>query len=565
MSKNQPQQWKNAIFDTNLRNNSNSNTENQNIFALPKLITLSLIILLSFSLPSQAESFFAHFKLPPLHRTPPEDAASKYLKNAMVLKRLQHIPVKLTDIDGPTVYIENLRNAIKENVPLWPSSYKRVVFKGSKFSGLNRLIKKNSGTPVIIKINAPELQADETLVLSSNLFIDGNSTTVLPNDLEPAVLLTDGITHSGLKNIHFKNANHAIHLNNAEKILLSQLDLKQSTLGITITGASKYITLERLNITETNNSGLVIHGDSYHIWLHNNHISSGKSAKNEAAAVLLTDALISSNLYFALTNHQPISVQHILPVQPSPHHIIIENNIFNNNHAQGIYLDGANGVVIRRNEISSNDKEGLCLDFGSANNIITDNVISANGNRAYQSDSDLQHDLVLGFGRMSDGSAISKLPGIALDNAAQNMIIRNSITHNAGDGVKIVRSGFRNLIMFNSIIDNNSGHNSRFHFFGILLGSAGAEPEVVSNPNKSLDFYPSIENIIASNIIYGKHYSAILLDKDAAFNDVYDNVARQYVRMPLETASQSFNSIVGNSWDVEKKPGIRSWLKSLGR
>ncbi len=512
------------------------------------------LFFLTLQQPCYSESFFAHYKLPPIERAPTKSLASQYLNQAKVLKRLKQLPVSLSDIDTPETYTNILRKNIKNKLPAWPLVASKQTFKGNKVSELNKFMTKYKNNLTVFEIIAQELQADETLVLNSNHFIDGNNVTILAHHLKPTLLIPPSTSRAGVTDITFSKPTHAIHIESANGISLSQLTIKQATLGITISGKSQFISLDQLNIINSQNSGLVVNDNSHHIWLHNSNISNGQSAKNEGAALFISDAIIP-DLFISLVKHHPISTQPILfpQGQATPHHILIEYNTFKKNHAQGIYLDGGNGIVIRTNEISNNDKEGLCLDFGSANNIISENIFAANGNRAYQSDQDLEHDLVLGFGRMADGSAISKLPGIALDNAAQNFIIRNSILKNAGDGIKIVRSGFRNWIIFNSILDNNRGHNSHFHFFGILLGSAGAEPEVISDPEKPLDFFPPIENIIAGNIIYGQHYSAILIDKRAGFNDIYDNVARQFINMPLENASQSFNNTIGNSWNMEKR------------
>jgi len=223
-----------------------------------------------------------------------------------------------------------------------------------------------------------------------------------------------------------------------------------------------------------------------------------------------------------------------------------------------LYIDGGYGLVIQHNQIMHNDKEGMCLDFGAVNNIVMENVFEGNGYRARQTDDDLRHDLVLGFGRLADGSAVAKLPAISLDNAAQNLLLWNIVRDSAGDGIKIVRTGIRNLIMFNTLMDNNRGTNSRFHFFGVLLGSAGLEAEIDSS-NHPLDFLPAIENIVAGNLIYGAHWAGILLDREAAFNDIYDNMIRHYQHLPLESASTRFNSIVGNSWQTASP----NWLMSL--
>jgi len=540
-----------------------SGTESQQVI---NRFFCAILFFLIINQPGYSESFFAHYKLPPIEKASTKSRASRFLSQAMVLKRLKNLPVSLSDIDTPEIYINKLRNNIKKKTQVWPLNALKHTFKGSKLSELNRFMAKYESNLTVFEIITPELQADEPLVLSSNHFIDGNNVTILANNLKPALLIPPSTSHAGITSFTFSKPTHAIHIESANSIIFSRVNIKHATLGITISGKSQYISLEQIKITDGQNSGLVVNGNSHHVWLHNSNFSNGQSARNEGAALFISDAIVPDLFSSLVTHHHPISIQPILsPIpQPTPHHILIEHSIFNNNRAQGIYLDGGNGIIIRANEISNNDKEGLCLDFGSANNIISENIFSSNGNRAYQSDQDLEHDLVLGFGRMADESAISKLPGIALDNAAQNFIIRNTILKNAGDGVKIVRSGFRNWIMFNSILDNNKGHNSRFHFFGILLGAAGAEPEVISDPNKPLDFFPPIENIVAGNIIYGQHYSAILVDRGAAFNDIYDNVARQFIYMPLENASQSFNSIIGNSWNTDEKKEI-NLFQSLKR
>jgi parallel beta-helix repeat protein len=219
--------------------------------------------------------------------------------------------------------------------------------------------------------------------------------------------------------------------------------------------------------------------------------------------------------------------------------------------AQGVYFDGVYGSVLRANQISDNDKEGICLDFGSANNILMENSFVNNGRRARQSDQDLGKDHVMGFGRLVDGSAVSKLPGVALDNAAQNIILWNTIHHNSGDGIKIVRTGIRNLFLSNTIVGNNQGNNSRFHFFGILLGGAELEPGI-DPANHPLDFLPPLENIVAGNVIYGEHWSGILLDRGATFNDIYDNTVHHFINQAIESASKHPNSIIGNSWQPRR-------------
>jgi len=60
------------------------------------------------------------------------------------------------------------------------------------------------------------------------------------------------------------------------------------------------------------------------------------------------------------------------------------------------------------------------------------------------------------------------------------------------------------------------------------------------------DFLPCYENTIAYNVICSQHYSGVLLDFDAAFNDIYNNTIFKFSNLPVEAASREFNSIVDN-------------------
>ena len=60
----------------------------------------------------------------------------------------------------------------------------------------------------------------------------------------------------------------------------------------------------------------------------------------------------------------------------------------------------------------------------------------------------------------------------------------------------MVRSAYRNIIMENSVSDNNKGKSDDFHFFGIEIGHESTPDE----PVKGLDFTASYENIVCRNI-----------------------------------------------------------------
>ena len=82
--------------------------------------------------------------------------------------------------------------------------------------------------------------------------------------------------------------------------------------------------------------------------------------------------------------------------------------------------------------ITGNDKEGICIDYGTLGAYIRGNRIAGNGARSRQTDDDLRNDFVHHLGRMRDGSSNAKLPGLSIDNAACNIIHENTVTGNFG-------------------------------------------------------------------------------------------------------------------------------------
>lgn len=496
-----------------------------------------------------AVNLFQIYQIPPLQRANKEDPiASKILSQARAIKRAESVSIGFFQIEDPQLYIQSLRADIQKNLPTFKDHEMRV-FSGLTSGELQLFLQERLNKSQQVILQSFEIKVDQTIQMPSNTFIQGKNTRfIVQPDFKNPVFNFSNIQQSGLTNVEIE-AEQSIHLNNAQHIVLKNIEFKGGR-GIAIFNGSRYVELANLQMKQARFGALMLQGNVSHIWVHHSQFLESQRAGN-GGAILLTDALNKSNI------EEYSLMETIFPIAPAPHAILIEQNEISNNRTQGLYLDGVYGVVVQHNLIENNDKEGMCLDWGAVNNIIMENTVLRNGNRARQTDQDLELDFVRGLGRMADGSAISKLPGISLDNAAQNIILSNVVRDNAGDGIKIVRSGFRNLMLFNSITDNNRGSNSQFQFFGILLGNAGPGQEFSHEDiNKHpLDLLPPLENIIAGNVIYGTHRAGILLDKDAIFNDIYDNQVRHFRVAALESASPLFNSIVGNSWQpVQTSP-----------
>ena len=147
------------------------------------------------------------------------------------------------------------------------------------------------------------------------------------------------------------------------------------------------------------------------------------------------------------------------------------------------------------------------------------------------------------FRSLEDGSSTAKLPGISIDNSAYNIVMENMVSDNAGSGIKMVRSAYRNLILSNLVSDNNRGKNEAFHGFGIEFGHASDPDE----PVIGLDFTADYENIAARNVISGGHYAGIFLAEGSYCNDLIDNVVMDSEFYSVENHSHLYNSSVGNT------------------
>jgi hypothetical protein len=508
--------------------------------------------------PPHLQSILHQYQMPPLERIALREnriakMANRLLSKARVLKRAVSVSVSVSSIEDPQTYQQTLRSTIQAQLPRFEAATQHS-FTGNKVSELNQFLKTLTGEKHSVHLsNSTFIEVDEPLWLPTNVLIDGHGTHLVAREpISPAcVHITQN--NVGLTNVTIQTPGLALLLQNARQVILRNLQIPNSERGIAIVESGQFIELVDILIHRPR-GGMLIQGAVSHLWLHDSYILHGSRGDNGGAGVVITDSSLKS----AVEEHSwGVSLTEPLwPVNhPAPHALLIENNELSGHVAQGIYVDGGYGIVIRHNRIEDNDKEGMCLDFGAVNNLVMENVFLNNGWRARQSDEHLQADFVLGFGRLANSSSTSKLPAISLDNAAQNLILWNVIRDSAGDGIKVVRTGIRNLLLFNTIMDNNRGESSSLHFSGVLLGNAHLE-EGIDSTDHPLDFLPPLENIVAGNIIYGKHYNGILLDHEAMFNDIYDNLVRHFRHAPIAQATLRYNSIVGNSWQLLRRRTI---------
>ena len=511
------------------------------------------VIFLLFTIDVYAQDITAQYQLPPLERAPKGSKAKKILKRAKVLRYAEEMPVKFTEVMDTGRYIQELKASIMKQVKKTEGEHNILYFNGKTAGELNRFM-KNTGASDQTEIILTKMKIilNEPINLKSHIIIRGSSTHLVSNNINIAIIGKD-INNAGLKDLIIEEPLECgIMLINTAGLVIDNITIANGrNRGMVIRGGSRFVHINHSKFVENQSGGIMIQEGSHHVCVTNCEISDGHSSSNWSAGVVITQLLpvseygimdeFDSNYFFP----KDLSFKK----EGMPFKNIIETSYIHDNQSSGIYIDRGNGNVLMGNNIVDNDKEGLCIDFFSVGNIVESNIITGNGFRKFQSDDDLRHDFVLHFGRLADGSAVSKLPNISLDNAAYNIIARNAISNAAGDGIKIVRSGFRNIFCLNSITDNNRGENSVFFFSGVLLGSAGSD---VENDMSGIDAFPSIENIVFGNTIYGAHKAGVCIDKGSVYNDIYDNmIMKQKGKYVIKNGDP--NNITGNNFNVITK------------
>ena len=171
--------------------------------------------------------------------------------------------------------------------------------------------------------------------------------------------------------------------------------------------------------------------------------------------------------------------------------LIFEDVTTHDNRAQGAYVEGAVACVFRRLRAYSNNKEGICLDWGSTLCTIEESWIAENGARRAVTQAEIEADFIHRFGILEDGSSAMKLPGVSLDNGAFNIVANATISHNYGGGVKLVRASPGCALWDSQIKRNDLGNNPGYTF--IELHSADL-PDILNEfvgTEALLDFGPS--------------------------------------------------------------------------
>ena len=516
--------------------------------------------------PDYAFTLSRDFSLPPFHMKA-TDAAGIVARGTQVFQRAQTLGIDATTADQAWHGVaDTITKDRAMNADLMVPSVRVVIFAGSRFSGLQRVIAAGGSTHIVVTSRL--LEADTPLVIAGkNLVVDFSGAKINPGPASLNWLIR--VEHG--KNISVVGAvidggTNGILVENSSDVVVSGNKISGlAENGVVVTGSSDHVVIADNHIHGLNRAGIMLDGDVRYSLIEDNQIYSLNGHSNWNAAILLTgrsgDIGKNPSVFLRPDVYWVVSEPIVKRLKNPMYNVILGNDV-RANHSSGIYNDGAVANVFLSNRIEDNSKEGICFDNGATANVFVGNIVTGNGDRWGQTDKDLAHDFVAGAGRLADGTPSAKLPGVSIDNALYNEIFGNYVVGNFGGGVKMVRTGIYNIVGENVIISNNLGESPKFHFFGIELGAApgdNAEPE--------LNFTPSVGNIIFGNNVRGKHYSGIFFGPGSVQNDVFDNQIFGVEFWAMESVKRQDNYTMNNLTVVHSRnisPGVVANLGELG-
>ena len=480
--------------------------------------------------PSEEIDYVVRHRLPSLTRMVSNERA-QFIAPTMFAGRIEKIGIKVEECLKPEIKWKKIYNTVPKRF----SSNSHITFSGKKSSELNACIAKNPNNQIDVTVR--EIELDEEIRLKSDVSLKG-CNTLLKYNKEKRVrfaFLVEDCQKVEISGFSFRDVPFGIYCLNSRDIILKNSRFFNCSGRAVVLRNVIGARVSENRISKTNRSGVYVIGDSHDILIDKNVIADGRDFVNTSAGITVSSIPLADDPYDP-DKHLSLSIRGRLV---SPHDVLIYENELISNKAQGIYLDGPHLVYIVRNRIKGNIKEGICLDWGTIGAFVSENDILFNG-------------IYFPDGQPIDPKwekrKFDKLPGISLDNTMWNIIERNNISHNAGSGIKAVRSAIETIIFKNVITDNNLASSSTFRGYGVSLGNSGYGNNV--NATKLMDFVPDMGCIVAANIISGKHHEGIHMAKEIYMNDVFNNVILGSDRFSIKNLSKRNNIIYDNIVDV---------------
>lgn len=458
-------------------------------------------------------SILERYRLPSLERMSQEDQET-YLKDIQILNRIEKMDISPESFLTPEYNWKQLYTTSLQEVNLALNFETEVEFEGKTAQELNDFMQTHQGK--VIKVLSETLVMDESLNIPSNVYLKGDQTKlIMQSELDKVVIVKDAVNVGISGFIIEGDVQYGVYVTNSKNILLYSNEVSQThSRAIVAMGECERINIVNNYIHHNEEGAIFLNGNINNSIIQGNTITNNKGTDQMAAGIVL-GSLPITDIDTVYNEWQDL---YLYDITQSPNNNVIKDNIIEANIAIGIYSQGGYMNYIIDNKIRDNGKEGVELSFGTFGTFVGRNDIIQNG------------------------SMDKVAPGISIDNGAYNIIQDNYVSDNYGSGIKIVRSGFRNIMMANNLSDNNYGANSEVHFFGIEIGNAPPLEQGI----KGLDFLPSYENIICRNTITGAHYSGVFLAEESYINDIFDNIIMDSEVSSIECLSEKLNNNINN-------------------
>lgn len=420
-----------------------------------------------------------------------------------------------------------------------------AVFTGTTAQELQEFL--DASPDALVHIEASSLTLDQTIYLHNDTHLDANGARITCSFDGPAFRIEDAANVSIDHALITGTSSIGILVHNSSFVRIQDSTFRDfDGKPIVVSGDTTYFRIAESTFTRCTQGGIMVSGDASYGLVEANSITDNMGYSNWMAGIVVTNLAPEdpANIWEAFPDNPPhfAARDTLADVPVSAHNIVVRGNQVSGNQSSGIYCDGVYNCFIFDNHVFSNDKEGMCLDYGTLSCRVHNNEFAGNGRRIRQDNRALELDGMLEYGRLEDDSAAAKLPGISLDNAAYNIVEFNQVHDNWGGGIKAVCCAVRNVIANNTITNNNLGENDVFYFTGIELGNAQADP------SPDMDHAPCFQNIVVHNRITGNHYAGVLISNEGTGNYVNRNDIEDQKRFAIMSGSKRYNDISDNKF-----------------
>lgn len=471
--------------------------------------------------------------------------------------RLSHQTAKNTSIYKQSLKVDSSLKATKvfsQGVQKQINSLKQVEFKfsntpiefkGSSSKGLNELI-ENDSTIVI----SNDIDIDEEIVINKKknvkIVCTNSSTLIGRNNYEDKPLwqpknLNGSSVNSVVSAVSIKNSKYiqfegcefrntqAILISKSQYINIKNIKVNQSNgYGVVVENGNSNVVIDGSSFSENYGSGVLILSGNRKIFISNNSVKDGKGASSWHAGIVITDkqpvrSVGKTDFLFANNHLYPNKLS--FDVDSATKDVFIIGNTVENSASQGIMVDGAYKVFIGQNNIKNNNRAGI-LSKNSIALVVSNNDVFGNGLLAKTTGSMLSSEYSIPYGTDADGNFNVKEASVILDNAIHNILINNRINNNYGTGILLKRAAFYNMVGENKIVDNNIVDRGDPNILndGVIFNDAiDINGMALERKGDSVDFAPSMGNVIYKNEMLGKHESGIRLCIYCEDNEIFDN------------------------------------------